>query len=360
MQTELVRARCIPSSPRWLDSFYIGNLIRGLEREGISFCLSADDSGDFVSARWLRQHRSDVDLLHLHWTHYHYTRANWFDSLIELGKYVAKLSSARRLGYKIVWTMHNYMPHERTYPVLHYVERLAMARLAHAVIIHCAKGRELVRRRLLRRQDVFVVPLGNFAPFLPQPSRLAARSNLAIPNDKVVFLFFGSIRAYKGVPDLIQAFRQQASENLLLLVTGQPLTASFGVAVEELAAGDPRIRLRLEYVTDVELSAYLLAADLAVLPYRDVLGSGSVMAALGLGLPVVAPSIGCLAELITPDCGLTYDPDRESLADVLQRCIDLDLSSMRSAATARAQQFPWSEMVRQTAQVYHRALGSRS
>jgi len=56
-----------------VDSFYIGNLIRGLQEQGIAVDLPADESGDFLSARWLRSHAGQVDLLHFHWTHYHYT-----------------------------------------------------------------------------------------------------------------------------------------------------------------------------------------------------------------------------------------------------------------------------------------------
>lgn len=360
MQTSPVRARCIPSSPRWLDSFYIGNLIRGLEREGISFCLPADDSGDFVSARWLRQHRGDVDLLHLHWTHYHYTRGNWFDSLIELGKYVAKLGLARRLGYKIVWTMHNYMPHECAYPLLHYVERFVMAHLAQGVVVHCGRGKELLRRRLFQSRNVHLIQLGDAGVLLARSPRSEARAQLGILSDSIVLIFFGSIRPYKGVPDLMRAFRRVRDKRAHLFVVGQPLDRRLEQEVKDLAASDSRMRAVMGYLPDSALAAYLSAADVAVLPYRDVLTSASALTALSFGLPLVAPELGCLPELIMPECGLLYNPASESLQSVLERCLDLNLAAMRLAARARAEQFPWDQMVHQTAEVYRQLVHSEA
>ena len=346
--------RCIPSSPGWLDSLYIGNLVRGLEKQGISFSFPASDLEDFISAQWLRENSDHVDLLHLHWTHYHYTRETWFRSLAGLAKFIVKIILARRFGYRIVWTMHNYMPHERRYPLLHYVERLIMAHLAHTVIAHCERGKELLEHRLFRRKDVSVLPLGNYGEFLDHRSRSEARAKLEISETNILFLFFGSIRPYKGVPDLVRAFRQVHGDNLLLAIVGQPLNRELEGEVISLAAADSRIRTKLQHLPDSELSVYLSAADVVVLPYRDILTSGAAVAALSFGLPVLAPRRGCLPELITPDCGLLYDPQSESLASALERCLNLDLAGMCPAARTRAMHFPWDDMVQQTAQIYRR------
>lgn len=338
-----------------MDSFYIGNLVRGLQAEGIAFDLPADESGDFLSARWLRANAGRVNLLHFHWTHYHYTTATWLRSVAELSKFVGKLVLARRLGYRIVWTMHNYMPHERTYPLLHYLERFALARLADAVIVHCEHGRYLLRHKLLRRRHVFVTPLGDFGPFMSgRSSRQSAREQLGMPQTDTVFCFFGSIRPYKQVPQLIREFRTVAGADLKLVIIGLTLNEALKAEVLELASQDARIVTRLEYVSDQDLSIYLGAADIAVFPYRDILGSGSVMLALSMGLPVIAPQAGCLAELVTPACGILYQPGAGAIAQALRRIVATDLHLMGQAAQARARQFPWKAMMQQTAQVYGR------
>lgn len=361
MKSYSVTVRCIPSSPSWIDSFYVGNLIRGLEEEGIAFDLPADESGDFLSARWLRGHAGQVDLLHFHWTHYHYTAETWARSASELAKFIGKIALARRLGYKIVWTMHNYLPHERTYPWLHCAERFLLARLAHAVIVHCDHGRILLQDKLLRRGNVFVAPLGNFGPHLVSgPTRQMARGQLGFTDSNIVFCYFGMIRPYKQVPQLIREFRAVAGDDLRLVIIGATPYEALETEILDQAAQDPRVQLRLEHVSDEDLATYLQAADVAVLPYRDVLGSGSAMLALSSGLPVVAPRMGCLAELITPDCGVLYEPGSGAIAGALEQSLELDLPQMSRAAQARARQFPWETMVQETAQIYRRVAAPHS
>lgn len=348
-----VTVRCIPSSPRWIDSFYIGNLIKGLQEQGIIFDLPADESGDFLSARWLRNNTHSVDLLHFHWTHYHYTADSWVKTVWELSKFIGKIVLARQLGYRIVWTMHNYLPHERTYPFLYYIERFLLARLAHRVIVHCEYGRSLLRWKLLRRRDVSVIPLGDFSPSRgDQLSRESARVQLDLANELTVFLHFGLIRPYKQVPRLIREFQTLADQNLRLVIVGVSPYEILTSEIQELAQQDSRVLLRLEYLSDEQLGVYLRAADLAVFPYRDILGSGSVMLALSAGLPVVAPRAGCLAELITPACGMLYEQGPGAIAGAIKKCLDVNLVEMGQKAQARAGQFPWKTMVEEIAQVY--------
>ncbi len=348
-----MHVRCIPSSPSWLDSFYIGNLIRGLQAQGIAFDLPADESGDFLSGRWLRANAGRVNLLHFHWTHYHYTADTWRRSATELMKFIGKIVLARRLGYKVVWTMHNYMPHERTYPLLHFVERFLLARLAHAVIVHCEHGRTLLRRKLLRRGRVFVIPLGDYSPFLPPlPTRAYARAQLGFDCNWIVFYFFGMIRPYKQVPQLIREFQTVPGDHLKLVITGVTPFEALKIEILSLAREDPRIHFRSDYLPDQELALYLAAADVAVFPYRDILGSGSAMLALSAGLPVIAPRLGCLAELVTPACGALYQPGPGQLAATLRQMIGRDLRAMSRVAQERARQFPWDTMVQETAHVY--------
>lgn len=351
-----MKVRCIPSAPRWLGTFYIGNLVRGLQGEGISFSFSGSRADDFLSGRWLRTHSDEVQLLHFHWTHHHYTRETWLQSMVELAKYAAKIALARRLGYRIVWTMHNYMPHERRYPLLHYLDRLLMAQLADTVIVHCDRARQLLERRLFRRRNVLVIPLGNFGEYVERCDRSQARLGLGIPAVRIMLLYFGMIRTYKGVPDLLRAFRQVDDENLVLAIVGQPVSDELAQEVTSLAADDPRVLTRLEHLRDAELSLYLSAADVAVLPYRNILTSGAAILALSFGLPVVAPRMGCLPELVGPECGLLYDPQTESLAPALEQLKTLDLGTMSHGARTRATEVSWSSMVQETAKTYRRTL----
>ncbi|MEZ4597387.1 MAG: glycosyltransferase [Chloroflexota bacterium] len=69
-------------------------------------------------------------------------------------------------------------------------------------------------------------------------------------------------------------------------------------------------------VPDDRMQVFLRAADVMVLPYRDVLTSGSAILAMTFGLPVVAPRIGCLPRRCraAPSCMTPRRPKGTSAA----------------------------------------------
>src|SRR3546814_12030359 len=57
------------------------------------------------------------------------------------------------------------------------------------------------------------------------------------------------------------------------------------------------IHLQLEYLSDAEIERITDEADAVVLPYRDIVNSGSALLALSRFRPVIAPRLGSLIEL---------------------------------------------------------------
>ena len=74
---------------------------------------------------------------------------------------------------------------------------------------------------------------------------------------------------------------------------------------------------------DAEVARTVCAADLMVLPFSQILNSGSALLALSFNVPILVPAQGTLielAELVGPEWVRTY-PDTltpEILADALQ------------------------------------------
>jgi glycosyltransferase involved in cell wall biosynthesis len=86
---------------------------------------------------------------------------------------------------------------------------------------------------------------------------------------------------------------------------------------------------------------YVAAADALVLPYTEILTSGSAMLGLSFGIPVIVPDIGGMADVITEECGLLYDANA---ADGLFRSMN-DIRSRKYSAPAivqYARRFDWS------------------
>ena len=165
----------------------------------------------------------------------------------------------------------------------------------------------------------------------------------------------GAIRGYKGVGGLLEAFTasQELGEDARLLICGKPLPSKLGRELEERAAADSRIILRLERIPEEDLSGILRAADVVALPFRDILTSGSAILALSHGRPVIAPAIGCLPETLPPDAAILYDPEAPGgLVDALGRAAHADLATMGQRARAYADTLDWASIAAETALLY--------
>ncbi len=127
-----------------------------------------------------------------------------------------------------------------------------------------------------------------------------ARAALNIPKDKTVLLFFGLIRAYKGLDLLLQAF-PKLGENVYLLVVGEPYENfdPYQQLIDEGGAKN-RIQVHTRYIPTEEVSTFFSAADIGVLPYRTATQSGIAAMAFHFNLPVVVTDTGGLKQMIEP------------------------------------------------------------
>jgi glycosyltransferase involved in cell wall biosynthesis len=136
-------------------------------------------------------------------------------------------------------------------------------------------------------------------------------------------LYFGVVRPFKGVEDLVAAFsmldRDQASQ-FRLSVVGE--TWEGWTVPDQVIARSPHADLieRVDrYVSDEELADYVARADAIVLPYHRSSMSGPLHVALAAGLPVVVTAVGGLVEAIRDYAGSVLVPPKDpaSLRDAL-------------------------------------------
>lgn len=312
---------------------------------------------ELPEASWLQANRGRVDVIHYHWLYGLYMarfRTPW-----RVRAFIERLRLARELGYRIIWTAHNVMPHRDSLAPLHArIRRLMMAE-ADAVITHCQAGRRKLLARFPRQGPVDVIPIGTYGGVYPVTvGRESARARLGIDRGAFVYLFLGNIAAYKGLEHFAAVFREVAAPDDVALIAGRDRDARVVARLRRTAAADRRIRLHAGYVPDDEMQYFLRAADVMVAPFARILTSSSVIVGLSYGLPVVAPDLGCLPELLSNGGGLIYrHKDPKALARTLAEAKTLDLEAMSRAAQDTADALRWDDIAAQTATVYRRASG---
>ncbi len=207
---------------------------------------------------------------------------------------------ARMRGIKVLWTVHNLGSHEKRHP---WIERLLwhlVTARVDATIHMSVAGHALAEARFpkLAGRASFTIPHGHYRTLYPRPmDRAAARARLGIPDDRRVVAYFGQIRAYKNIPALVAAYRETAAADTMLVIAGTIKSETLKAAILAAVDARPDVMLLDRFLSDDDLHAVVRAADLVVLSYIDVLNSGSLMLALSLDRPVLAPALGAIREI---------------------------------------------------------------
>ena len=150
-------------------------------------------------------------------------------------------------------------------------------------------------------------------------NRQQARRSLGLADDATVYLAIGFIQPHKGFDRAVRAFAGLADHDCRLDIVGSPRLTDPTVAahVEELqalAGNTPGVHLHLDYVSDEMFDRWLLASDVVVLPYRSVWSSGVLERAALYDTPIIAASVGGLAEQALGRGDVTLVADDAELA----------------------------------------------
>ncbi len=241
-------------------------------------------------------------------------------------------------GGRLVWSVHNVVPHDAAYPEAEVdVCRLLAdrARLVHVLSEETVPA--VAPYYPLDPARVVVIEHSSYLGVYPDHvDRDEARRRLALDADTGVLVTLGRIRPYKGIDRLLDAFERPPLDDpgLRLLVAG---LQGGGEAMRVLASRletTPRVVSHPRRVRRREMQVWMHSADLAVLPYTGILNSGSFLLAETFGLPVVAPRAGALvAREGRPHVRLFGTGDFE---DVLASAVRDLVHDHDAAATARA------------------------
>jgi beta-1,4-mannosyltransferase len=259
-----------------------------------------------------------------------------------LRRLLTQLRRFQERGGRVAYTVHNVEAHEGAGAA----DRRGTAQLialADVVHVHDASTAEAVAARFDRRDGVVVIPHGHYIDCYPNEiGREAARDRLGLPADAFVYLALGLMRPYKGIEELAPAFRSLPDPGAVLLLVGKPSPARYGETLAQLVAGDARIRLIPQFVPPQDVQLYLNAADICVLPYRQITTSGAALLAFSFGVPVLAPRIGAFPHLLAESRGILYAPaDPTGLAHALIDAASTDWQPIRSEILAWVSQFDW-------------------
>jgi beta-1,4-mannosyltransferase len=300
--------------------------------------LAATPGLEVRTFSWKRALLGRYDVFHAHWPEILVAGQSPLKALVRQGLTAVLLLKLRLTRTPIVRTVHNlHLPEgisRRERALLRWFDRWTALRIrlnpttpfaadaAYETILH-GDYREWFGR-------------------YPRPGRERGRLG-----------YFGLIRRYKGVEQLLEVFAQTPGDDLRLTVAGKPSSDELAATVRELADLDPRVRVQLAFLQDAELADVVGRSELIVLPYRDMHNSGGVLTALSLDRPVLVPdneTTAALADEVGQQWVQRYaELTPEVLRDAVARAAGVDGHPDLSARS-------WSDTGPQHEAAYRRAI----
>ena len=310
-------------------------------------------AGPIAAALDLLEHapKSGPVIFHLHWTNFLFLEQESATAArVGAATFLENLQRFRELGGRVVWTVHNLISHESPYIDEEADLIRRVIEIADVVHFHSAASvKEMTASFPIPDRKIWIAPHGSYeGVYDDHVDHATAREILGLAPDDEVLLHAGQLRPYKGLDDLIAAFRALLPNRpkLRLLIAGEAkydILGSLEAPLSEVEAA--RLTLVDRFLDDQELQVFYRAADVAVFPYKSILTSGSMLLSLTFGTPAIIPDVGMTRGVLGDgEGGRVYDP-REP--DALSKAIVSSLNQgddVRVAAARKAHAIRWTGM----------------
>lgn len=306
----------------------------------------------FYPIIFLAKRLQGYDIFHIHWLEFSTSLNVPFAKRLSYYYSVICLVTIKLLGYKIVWTVHDVIPHEQL-TVDDIGISIMLSKMANDKIVHSSYTISQMEKFGLDHNNTTIIPHGNYMNVYPETiSQKQARDKLGINLEEIVILFLGMIKPYKGVLELISAYDKIKSRKIRLVIAGECIDPELhDKIIEAQKAID--FDYREGYVADKDIASYFRACDVVCLPFKEITTSGSALLALSFGKPIVAPRIGALIDL-PPNISFLYDPLMPDalLTNLTKAISSKKLDIISEEAIKYAESLSWDKIADKTYKIY--------
>lgn len=326
----------------YLDLFY--NALR-------SYSIERSYGFEF-SPRWIWQQGRTTHAVHFHWAEWLWN-GRYEAPAKSLLKLIAFVLAARVRGVKVIWTVHNLENHEGGGRV-DQIARAVLARSANLSILHSEAAANIYEHRYRPRGKVVVMPHGTYDGHYPEPRpRKTVLSDIGLEEGLPVLCCLGRLRDYKGLDLACEAFARIGS-GVQMVIAGAPHEGFDMAPLERHAKAYPKLALVARALDDQEFVDILSVADVALLPYRKITGSGALLAAWSQGCGVVASDLDYFREVIPneSDAGRLFESGNvEELVAAIQEYLEVPRQRRIEAARRMSRRYAWEHCVQSVGEV---------
>lgn len=299
------------------------------------------------------------DVLHIHWPHKYIMSNNLIFSIIKSILFLISLWILKFYRVRLIWTVHNLISHESEFKNVEIFFTNLLAKLCDKLIAHSKfASNEVNKFYKIKKSKIEIIFHGNYiGQYENIISKEKARVILGIDLKNFIFLSFGQIRKYKGLPNLVESFFQLSSIHKFLFIVGKPSSIVMKEYLEKKCARNINSRFIPEFIKDEKIQIYMNSADVIVLPYKSILTSGAIILAMSFKRPIIAPRIGCIKDTLDNTGSFLYDPNKKNgLLEAMEKALKLDkkvIDEMGKHNYELIKKIKWSDIAKRTYNVYN-------
>ncbi|WP_428653902.1 glycosyltransferase family 4 protein [Runella sp.] len=249
---------------------------------------------------------------------------SWLKSFVFMAEIVWAKSIKR---VRIVHTLHNLQNHAGIWLKLERrVYGFFLRRCNHIRVYSETTKQEAVLWFGLKPEVISVIQDLPYHLYYPNEiTKPASREILGIDPDDFVFLFFGEIKPYKGLHQLLKAYSVMQTTNTCLVIAGKSYDADYWDSLQKEGENKPTIHWHHRFIEDQEVQYFFNAADVAVLPFVRIDHSGSVDLAMSFGKPIITLRTDSTAQLLSHQSELLFDDTFRPLTECLKNAQRVNL-----------------------------------
>lgn len=294
-----------------------------------------------------------------HTTLVHMQTVNWID--------IVFIVLLKMLGIRIVYTVHNVNPlHGKMKKHHRFLFRVSYDMCDH-IIIHTQSGKaELGTLFGTNPEKVSVIPHGDYKFFINNetPNPKEAKEAIGISSETPTLLFFGAIRANKGLDLALMAMSalREAEPKAKLIIAGEKCEnySTYRELIRQNGLSG-NISEHLRYIANEEVARFFSAADVVVLPYREITQSGVLQIAYAFSKPVVAFALDGFKESIGHgENGLLAPPGNWRIFAIHIQNLLQDAGKRKSFGNKSKiladRNYSWGEIAEKTVKIYSSCL----
>lgn len=301
---------------------------------------------------------SKFTILHIHWPPQ--TKASLSHALRIL-LFLYRLSKVRKTNTKLVWTIHNLSPHESNFPRIDTAIARYIARNSDLLICHSTDAVRQASKLYKQPVSKFqYIPHGNYIDSYPNNiTRADAKTRLAIPKGDCTILFLGQIRPYKGVLELIDAFRAANQPMTRLIIAGKCGGGVTNENIQNASSNNNNISLYLKHIPNNDIQVFMQASDIVVFPYKDTLTSGAILLAMSFGKAILTYDNKSINSVIAKDGSIQISKDAPgALTKAIAKLPNqkIELKQMGENNFEKAQEYNWRNISAQTDAAYRKLM----